>query len=195
MLQQLPITARWMYLGLLLSAGDHNNQCITFTSASLQQLSIKGVPYTKLLLLLEQYQLVTVVKYPSLEVFNKEIKEVINKGEPPRKEPAKDFQNISNPTELQNIALTKAAEFLELDKIFGSEHAFGSDFPPALRKGKTNFYSRILISYDFNMTDVRRDMNSIINEGLLEKIPASSKSDYIATRVKKKALEVYNATR
>ena len=111
------------------------------------------------------------------------------------KEKETDFSNISNSTMLANVAFQNSKEIDEIENLLSSENALDQDFPPFWKKGKTNFCSRILISYDFNLDDFKRDLKSIINESLLDKISPSGKSDYIISRIKKKALEMHNAAR
>lgn len=129
-----------------------------------------------------------------------ELKEEINKGdfaplEPNLKKPAKEFSNISNPTEIQHTALTKSLELSEIENLLRSENVLGGDIPPALKiqKSMSHFCTRILVSYSGSVEDFKRDLRSIINESLVDKISPSGKSDYLVARMKKKALEVYNA--
>lgn len=109
------------------------------------------------------------------------------------KEKETDFSNISNSTMLSNVALQNSKEIEEIQNLLSGENALHEDFPPFWKKGKTNFCARILVSYDFNLEDFKRDLKSIINESLLDKIAPSGKSDYIISRIKKKALEMHNA--
>lgn len=191
----LPMVARWLYLGLLLLCGDSNKDTVSVGEGYLKLLAGNGIGYRKVLDRLQSIQLLSYASIDPLEVFNELNNKESNKAEDVPLEPAKDFSNISNPTMLSNIPLSKPAEFQEIEKALTSPNVFGTDFPPALRRGKNNFISRILVAYEFNTDDFKRDLTSIINESLLDKITDAGKSDYIATRVKKKALEVFNATR
>jgi hypothetical protein len=153
---------------------------------------------------LQQYQLLSFTKLKEIKgnkskdkiemVFNENPKKLATTISS-EKQAVDNFLNISNSTEIQNISLTKQKEIQEIEKMLSSPNALGDDFPPALKKGKAQFISRILRSYDFSTKDFERDLTSIINESNVDEKKGPAKVDYIVARIKTKTLEMFNASR
>jgi SepF-like predicted cell division protein (DUF552 family) len=203
----MPVVHRWFYLGLILLCGSNvegnRKDIVRVSEAYLKLLCSNGVAYLKVLDSLQSFQLVTYEKIDSLKGIKEGRKEGTDEGENKNvflggnisKQPAKEFSNISNSTEIHHTVISKNQELSEIESTLRSENVLGTDIPPAMKsqKAMTSFCSRILISYAMSVEDFKRDLKSVINESLVDKIAPSGKSDYIVARIKKKALEVYNA--
>jgi len=114
----------------------------------------------------------------------------VNKEE----EEVNDFFRILNSSEFQNVWLTKASDIESIETFLQSQNAFGEIKSPLFKKTKNKFLATLAHVYG-NPEDLKLDLTSIINEKTTDEKTGISKSDYITTRLKNKALELYNATR
>ena len=112
-----------------------------------------------------------------------------------QREKEADFFEILNPTEIQHISLTKVLELEKIEKFLSHPNAFGNFVPALFHKASKSKMLAILVSVYENPELFRNDLNAILAEKNTVEKDEFSKSDYIATRVKNKALELYNATR
>ncbi len=203
-LQRLPLCVAWFYLGLILCCSSEADQTIDVSSSTAQVLLKKGCSTDQALIALEQFQLVS---YRELTLLimkeRKEEKErrrlekiIVDESKLPSKAAATNFDNISNPTELEQIRLTKSAAIAEIETRLLGPNVFNNEPPNFFKKGKNQFIGRILVSYEHNTEDFLKDLETIANESLLEKMPtAGGRSQYITSRIKKKSLEMHNAAR
>jgi hypothetical protein len=112
-----------------------------------------------------------------------------------KEEKVTDFFEILNSTCFNNELLTKQAEIEAVEKFLVHEKAFGEFIPPVFgKKLKPKFLATIVHVYE-NTESFRSDLNAIINEKFTDEKSGAAKSDYIATRIKNKTLELFNAAR
>lgn len=71
-LNAMPLGARWMFLGILLAAGEESNDSITMSGRQLQDLLGKGGRHTDALDMLKSFQLIS---YEKISPFMKERRE------------------------------------------------------------------------------------------------------------------------
>ncbi len=109
------------------------------------------------------------------------------------REKVSDFFEILNEQNVEHTMLTNDAHAQKVENFLLSESVFGNDIPNLFRgKLKRKFVATVVSVYE-DAENFRSDLNSIINESLLDEKIGSAKSNYIATRIKKKTLELYNA--
>jgi hypothetical protein len=104
-----------------------------------------------------------------------------------------DFFGILNPTQLHHIGLTKVPEILRVENFLLHEAAFGRFVPAVFHKQSKSKMLATLVHVYEDPEFFRNDLNAIISEKNTAEKNEFAKSDYIATRVKNKALELYNA--
>lgn len=102
---------------------------------------------------------------------------------------------IYSSTELADIRFRRATEIEQFTNLLKNEQVFGERFPTLIKNNIQNFAASVLKIYGFEIEDFRQDLNAIINEKFADEKTGPAKADYIATRIKNKALELYNAAK
>lgn len=105
----------------------------------------------------------------------------------------KNIFNILDKTELQHVLLSRASEIQQVTEILKNEHVFADRFPTIVKNNTQAFCAAVLKAYNFEINDFKTDINSIINEKFTDEKSGAAKADYIAARIRNKALELYNA--
>jgi hypothetical protein len=104
-----------------------------------------------------------------------------------------DFFGILDSMRSCDMALREADKLKQFEEALCNEHAFG-DSPPALFKKTKQKFLATLVSVYPSVNDFKTDLTAIVNETLADTKVGASRADYVQTRVKNKALELYNAT-
>lgn len=156
-LQELPISARWMYLGLILLCGSSNKQTIIVGVTTLKQLSSKGVAYLDLVRLLEQFQLLSYASFTSLN----ELKEVKVEEEEKEKPLTNWFQKFVT-EELNSLDTGLFMIAPKIEKCFGGEPGFREWL-----KGVTSTKKFLEINGDEQLRYFKKSLNDELkNRGL-----------------------------
>lgn len=105
-----------------------------------------------------------------------------------------DFSDILKPAQVFDISLKHQAEFDQLAEFFNSPNVFGQMVPPEIKRARQKIFATIIHVYDKNLEDFKDHLTSIINENIAEQKTGVSRNEYVLTRIKNKAVELYNAT-
>lgn len=109
-----------------------------------------------------------------------------------KREKVSDFFDILNSTTRDYVG-RKQQEIEAVEKFMLHENVFGEDLPALFHgKSKDNFLKTIVWVYETS-EKFKSDLSAIINEKFADEKNGSSRSNYIATRIKNKTLELYNA--
>lgn len=111
-----------------------------------------------------------------------------------KKKDVNEFSSILSPAETHDISLRNAAECFSFEELINKPSVFGERLPVEISRNKTKFLTTLVHVYAGNSADFADHLKAIINEGFSEEKSGVSRAEYVLTRIKKKALELYRAT-